>query len=153
MGLLDRDWYWQRRARRNSPDDDYLFPNHHWPGRSSTVLPTALAVLAVLAFLIFGLHQGWFDRDWRSHADQVQAETAALRAWESGQQPRVPPPDVATLREKRHVDTFYDKNRVAIDITLVGLTILSPFVLLGLLVGVFIRRLRGAALIGLVLGP
>lgn len=153
MGLLDRDWYWQRRAKRNSPDDDYLFPNRRSPGRKGVLFPTALAVLAVLALLVFGLHQGWFDTGLRSHADQVEAENRALRAWDSERPPSARPPDVPRVRAAPPVETFHDKYRLPIEFTLLGLTILSPFVLLGLFIGLFIRRLRVPALIGLLLGP
>lgn len=152
LGLFDRDWYWQQRAERKSPDDDYLFPNHRWPGRKSTVYPTAIAVLAVLAFLLFGVHQGWFDRDWRSHAERVEAENKALRAWDSTHPRGVQSPNVAPPRAAPPVPTFHEKHRLPIEFTLLGLMILSPFVLLALLAGLFMDRLRGCALIGLVLG-
>ena len=152
MGLMDRDWYWRRRAERNSPDDDYLFPHHRQPGRTSFVFPTAVALLAALALLVFGLRQGWFDRDWRSHEARLQAELKALGQWKSDPPPGARFPSAAAPRGGGHVDTFYDKHRLAIDIGLVGATLLAPLVLVGLLVGVFVRRLRGPALIGLLLG-
>ena len=152
MGLLDRDWYWERRATRNSPDDDHLFPGRPWPGRRQTVYPAALAVLAILALLVFGLHQGWFDRDWRSHEAKLQAELKALGEWNPNPQPGARIPSAATARSGRQVDTFYDRHRAAIDISLVGTTLLAPLVLVSMLVGVFFRRLRGPALFGLIVG-
>jgi len=152
LGQEDRDWYWWRRARRNSAADDYLFPDHHWRARRSTVFPTALAVLAVLVLLVFALNQGWFDRDWRLHAAKVQAEIAAERAWESERHMSTPPPRVAPLREVPQVPAFHERHRLAIEFALLGSMILSPFVLLGLLSCLFSHRLRGPALVGLVLG-
>ena len=152
MGLQDRDWYWWRRARGSGEDHDALFPNHRWPARRSTVYPTILAVLGVLGLLIFGLHQGWFDRDWRSRADRIKAEIAAERAWEA-ERPGVRPPQAAHPRVTPPAPTFHEKYRLPIEFTLLGFLILSPFVLLGLLVCLFSRRLRGPALIGLVFGP
>src|ERR1700745_2141614 len=140
---MDRDWYWQRRAGRNSADDDHLFPSHRWPSRRSTVYPAVLALLAVLVLLVFGLHQGWFDRHSRSRADALKAENEALRRFESTQPPAARPPQVATPRATPRVETFYDKHRLSIDLTLLGMTILAPFVALALLVGLFFKRLRG----------
>jgi hypothetical protein len=152
VGLLDRDWYWERRAKRNAPDDEYLFPERRWPGRRQMVYPTALAILAILALLVFGLYQGWFDRDWRSHEAKLQAEQKALGKWKPDQPPGARFPSADAQRGGRHVDTFYDRHRVAIDIALAGTTLLAPLVLVGMLAGVFIRRLRGPALIGLLVG-
>jgi len=152
LGLQDRDWYWWRRAQRNGADDDALFPNHRWPTGRSAVYPTVLAVLAVMVLLVFGLHQGWFDRDWRSRADRVKAEIAAERAWES-ERPGVRPPQAARPRVTPPAPTFHDNYRLPIEFTLLGLMILAPFVLLSLLVCLFSRRLRGPALVSLVFGP
>lgn len=152
MGLEDRDWYWRRRARKNDPDDDYLFPSQHRPDRKSAIFPIALVLLAVLALLVFGLGQGWFDRDWRSNAVSKQAEIAALRPWEQqrsldGQRRSVP-----EAHGSPRAQTFHDEHRLLIEFGLLGLMILSPLVLLGLIICLFVSRLRGPALIGLLLG-
>ena len=152
MGLEERDWYWRRRPRSNSVDDDHLFPNHHWPARKSVIYPLALVLLVVLALLVFALHQGWFDGDWRSHSARVEAEIAAERAWDGEHPPGVRPPQVRPPREAPQVPTFHEKYRLPIELTLLGLMIISPFVLLGLFIGLFFRRLRQPALIGLLLG-
>ena len=153
MGLEDRDWYWRRRARRDSPDDDYLFPGQHRPDRKSALFPIALVILAALAVLTLGLHQGWFDRDWRSRTARAQAEIAALRPWEQQRSLDVrPPAAVPEAAGAPRVETFHDKHRLSIEFTLFGLMMLSPLVLLGLLVGLFVRPARGPALFGLLLG-
>jgi len=158
MGLDDRDRHWKRRAARARADDDHLFPGRRWPHKSS-VFVVALLILTVLALLVLGLGQGWFDRGGRSHAEKVRAEIAAVRAGEQKAQPNgrpgavpmLPPADVSTsvdlLRPK-----FGSEYRESIQFAMVGVLMLSPFVLIGLLISLFIRRLRLPALVGLVSG-
>ena len=102
MGLEDRDWYWQRRARRGNPDDDHLFPGHRWPSEKNALAVVA-AVLVVLALLAFGLHRGWFDRGWRPDSAKAKAEIAALRAWDLQANPDGQPAAVPRQRSERHV--------------------------------------------------
>ncbi len=151
MGLEDRDWYWHRRARKNSPDDDHLFPRSRWPDGKSAFVPVALVVLGIVAVIVFGTHQGWFDRGSRLDAAK-QAEIAALRPWEQQSNADVRRPAVPRAHAAPSVPTFHAEHRLLIEYCLFCLMMLSPLALLGLIICVFIRPVRGPALIGLLTG-
>ena len=130
---------------------DDPFPRHRWPAKSNIVFSTSLAVLAALALLVFGLSEGWFDRQGRSHAEQVEAEIAALQGSES-QRPGAVQPRRAVPRATPQAESVYQGHRLAIEFGLLGLAIVAPFVLLIMLICLFSRRLRVPGFVGLVLG-
>jgi hypothetical protein len=159
MGLMDRDWYWNRRAQRNLPEDDYLFPSRTSPDRRRVIFPIAAVALAMFALLVFffGLNQGWFDGSEFSRDAKLRAEERAL--YPNGRPAVVPRSHVAPGNltydapprdEARAMAEV--KRDATIEVTIALFALISPIVLFALLIGLFIRQVRRPALAGLMFG-
>jgi hypothetical protein len=153
VGLEDRDWYWNRRKARASPDDEYLFPGQRWPDGKRARIVALVAAGALLAMLAVVFLPTVFDRAFApSKADRIAAERRALGQSGASRPVERSPARDATSRRTPAQQHRADSLRQVVVIAGAGLALLSPLVLIGLLGALLFRGARGPAAAGLAFG-